>query len=150
MHRSIEDHLEEILAGSTDGEIEAHLKVCSECRDEVAQMRAHSIDLQSLRSPEQISPAPGFYARVAQRVEQERRSSMWNLFLEPAFGRRIAFASIALAALMGLYLVSSEQSVEMTDVAVQLAVDEAQPVVAVDRQPDPDQVLVSLASYREE
>src|SRR5579872_7309278 len=62
---------------------------------------------------------PGFYARVMERIEAEGPISIWNLFIESAFGRRIAVASLALALLVGVYLVSSERSAQDPMVAAQ-------------------------------
>src|SRR5579872_6658123 len=62
---------------------------------------------------------PGFYARVMERIEAEGPISIWNLFIESAFGRRIAVASLALALLVGVYLVTSERSEDVTVTAQQ-------------------------------
>ena len=62
----------------------------------------------------------GFYARVLQRIEAEGPVSIWNLFIESAFGKRIALASLALALLLGVYVISSERAAQ--DPAVQDAV----------------------------
>ena len=151
MHRLIEERLEEILAGSSSAEIERHLESCAPCRDEVARMQAHASMLRELRPAAEAAPAPGFYARVMNRIDAEGQGSIWNMFLDPAFGLRIAFASMALLVMMGAYLVSAEQSVASVEVAE--LEQQVSPVLVLDQQPittDPDQVLVSLASYRQE
>ena len=46
MHRSIQDHLEEVLAGSRDGgsgEHQEHLRNCPECGGEVEAMREQAL-----------------------------------------------------------------------------------------------------------
>lgn len=75
-------------------------------------MREHAELLHTLRSPAGIpyEPRPGFYARVMERIETEGPISIWNLFIESAFGRRIAYASVALALVLGIYLVTSEMN----------------------------------------
>ena len=58
---------------------------------------------------------------------------------------------MALLVMMGAYLVSAEQSVPSVEVAE--LEQQVAPVLVLDQQPittDPDQVLVSLASYRQE
>ena len=45
-----------------------------------------------------------------ERIETQGAGSIWNVFSESPFGRRIAIASMALAVLVGVYLVTSEQS----------------------------------------
>jgi predicted anti-sigma-YlaC factor YlaD len=75
-HRAIEDGLEDFLAGTVDREgrvrIEAHLKKCAECRQEVEAMREMSGLFATLRSPDPPVPAPGFYARVNQLIEKQQ------------------------------------------------------------------------------
>src|ERR1700722_2118705 len=110
MHRSIRDHLEEVLAGSRDGatgEHRDHLRNCEDCGGEVEAMREQALLVRDLRS--EGEPRPGFYARVMERIENEGPVSIWNVFIESTFGRRIAMASMALAILLGVYVVTVEQ-----------------------------------------
>lgn len=104
MHEPLIDGLEEYLAGAARGArlaaIENHLAGCRSCRLAVAEMRAHQQLFQQLRSPEECCPAPGFYARVRQRIEARRTASIWSIFLEPAFSRRLSYASLALLAVL--------------------------------------------------
>ena len=51
-------------------------------------------------------PAPGFYARVSQRIDRERRVPFWQVFLEPAVARRLAFAGLMWLLLLGTYTVA--------------------------------------------
>jgi anti-sigma factor RsiW len=104
MHEPVIDGLEEYLAGTADGArlaaIQRHLDACPPCRAMVAAMRAHQQIFASLRCPQPVSPAPGFYARVRQRIEQQRAASIWSLFVQPAFSRRLSYASLALLLLL--------------------------------------------------
>src|SRR5439155_13666164 len=59
--------------------------------------------------PVEVEPRPGFYARVMERIEAQG-ASIWDLFFESAFGKRIAVASLALALLLGIFLVTQERS----------------------------------------
>jgi anti-sigma factor RsiW len=162
MHREIRDHIENVLAGSEP----EHLAGCEECRSEVQGMQEHTALLRELRAPESFvaEPRAGFYARVMERIEAEGPISIWNLFIESAFGRRIAVASMALAILLGVYLVTSERSAEDPMVAGQQA--QQQPLVVVgedgparvitqmDQSPagqsSEDAVLADLVTYREQ
>jgi predicted anti-sigma-YlaC factor YlaD len=158
MHRLIRDHLEEILAGSkAEPAVGEHLRDCEECRSGVAAMREHAGLLHELRAPvvPEAEPRPGFYARVMERIEAQSAVSVWNLFFESSFGRRIAIASMALALLLGVYLVTSEQTAEATIVAApatQLLPGEDGPgqVLAPSGAPDQDSVLVNLVTYQEQ
>jgi hypothetical protein len=151
MHRLIRDHLEEVLARPNgSGPAAQHLEECAECRDEIAAMREHAAILQEFRAPEQ-EPHPGFYARVMERIETQGPGSIWNLFFESPFGRRIAFASMALAVLLGLFLVSSEQFLPANE-PVQLAGEDQPGTVLTPARgtPDRDAVLVNLVTYQEQ
>ncbi|MFZ5928053.1 MAG: hypothetical protein ACOYX1_11455 [Acidobacteriota bacterium] len=104
MHEPVVDGLEEYLAGSACGArlaaIEQHLASCQSCRFAVEQMRAHQQLLLELRSPSDVGPAPGFYARVRQRIDARRAASIWSIFLQPAFSRRLSYATLALLVVL--------------------------------------------------
>jgi anti-sigma factor RsiW len=139
MHRLIQDHLEEVLREVKDGPAAVHLAGCEECREEVAAMRQHAAMLRALRAPESNSeetPRGGFYARVMERIEAQRPIDIWQLFSESVFGRRIAVASMALAFVFSIYLVSSERF--------------AAPPGGQDVPSDQAGVLVSLVTYQEQ
>jgi hypothetical protein len=152
MHRIIQDHLEEVLAGSNPKELSpaaAHLAECAECREEVSALRSHSAMLQTLRAnDDNLAPRPGFYARVMERIEAQRPIDIWQLFFDSVFGRRIAMASVALALLFSFYLVSSERLAQ----PVTISVDEDHPGMTLSAAglPDKDTVLVDLVTYREQ
>jgi len=162
MHRLIRDHLEEVLAGSVAGSSREHgdrlkhLHECEECRQEVDAMREHAALLQKLRTPASadLSPRPGFYARVMDRIEAQGAGSIWTAVFESQFGRRIALASITLAVLLGVYLVTSEQSMEpfnATSEPAQMIAGEDQPgLVLTQGTPDRGSVLVNLVTYQEQ
>ncbi len=161
MHREIRDHIENVLAGSQP----EHLAGCEECRSEVQGMQEHTALLRELRAPESFvaEPRAGFYARVMERIEAEGPISIWNLFIESAFGRRIAVASMALAILLGVYLVTSERSAEDPMVAGQEAQQQlivvgedgpARVITQMDQssagQSSQDAVLADLVTYQEQ
>jgi len=163
MHRLIRDHLEEVLAGSLsetrgskkNAEQLRHLQECEECRQEVEAMREHAALLRELRTPAFVEavPQPGFYARVMERIEARGAGSIWTAVFDSSFGRRIALASITLAVLLGVYLVTSEQSMQPFDSSsepVQMIAGEDQPgLVLTQGTPDRDSVLLNLATYQE-
>ncbi len=159
MHRLVRDHIEDIVAGVESASVAEHLKACEECRSDVTAMRAHSAALRELRAPDDAEPRPGFYARVMERIEAQGPASVWNLFIESAFGRRIAVASLALALLLGVYVISSERAADRPIVAGQ----QAQPAVVLgedapgrvitqmsSNQSSNDDVLVNLVTYQEQ
>jgi hypothetical protein len=123
MHESIRNGLEDLLSGKgTAGsmglsdklgtgvsrELREHLRSCVDCSSEVDAMSAQAALLRSLRAPEEAEPAPGFYARVIQRVEETGVCSMWAFFIYSPFGKRLSFASLALALLLGSYVIAQE------------------------------------------
>jgi hypothetical protein len=124
MHREIRNHLEDALDRRVSASsVSQHLEGCSDCNQEIGEMREHAAWLHELRAPAEVElePRPGFYARVLQRIEAEGPVSIWNLFIESAFGRRIVVASLALALLLGVYVVSSERAAQEPAVAAQQA-----------------------------
>src|SRR5512143_3439313 len=113
MHQIIRDHLEQILAGpdSPPGHPAGkHLAECETCRDAVSARREQAAMLRNMRAPAvEVEPRPGFYARVLERIEAQTSRSVYELFFDSLFARRIAMASLALALLLGVYVISSEQ-----------------------------------------
>ena len=173
MHREIQNHIEDMLGGSDSAIGKQHLAECADCRAKVEVMQEHASLLRDLRPPAGavLEPRAGFYARVMERIEAEGPISIWNLFIESAFGRRIAVASMALALLLGIYLVTSERSTEEPVIAVQqdqfvfpevplpaslVIADEDAPgrVLPVeplgDAQSGDDDILVNLVTYQDQ
>ncbi len=170
MHREIRDHIEDVLRGgvplNTRGSIWPSATSagprCRACRNTRRLIR-------ELRAPEDFAadPRPDFYARVMERIEAEGPISIWNLFIESAFGRRIAVASLALALLIGVYVVTSERSAEDPMIAQQAPAGElrsrrswrvktrpAREITQMDEsqtdQSSQDAVLANLVTYREQ
>jgi hypothetical protein len=115
-------------------------------------MRGQARLFAGLHALPEIEPAAGFYARVMDRIDAQRPVSPWSVFLDSPFGRRLAFASLVLAVLMGTYLVSTEPASEFAvrDSGVVISQGESTPVLGPDHQQDRDVVLVNLATYREQ
>jgi predicted anti-sigma-YlaC factor YlaD len=115
MHEAIRDRLEELLRleraarNRESSKVEAHLSGCAECSAELEAMRTQSSMLRSLRPPEGIAPAPGFYARVLQRIEERAKDSIWSAFIYSPVATRLAYASLMLAVLLGSYVVAQER-----------------------------------------
>jgi len=155
MHRLIWERLEELLRGAPTvghSEIEDHLAGCADCRRQVEEFREQALLLRVLRAPELLGPAPGFYARVARRIEARRNASVWNALSDPGFGWRLAFGSLAALLVLGGFLAMSEAGPELP-ASVQpvsvIAAEEHPPDLGMDPQKDRDTVLVTLATYRE-
>ena len=155
MHQTIQDGLEDYLAGTVGSadraRVDAHLRDCAECRMEVEMMKEMSDLFSSFQSPDPPLPAPGFYARVSNLIEKQQPESLWSIFLEPVFGRRLALASLLLLAMLGTVLVSRETeeyafgpSPEMI-----LAVEKDAPLIEAGPAMDRDQMLFTLASHKQ-
>ncbi len=150
MHQVIQYRLEEYLAGTLDEKarelVDSHLSGCADCREEVCAMQEISALFRSLESEETPEIAAGFYARVSRRIEAEHTGSVWSLFFEPLFIRRVAFASLLLLASLGTFLVSQEYEFNPSPSAEAIMADyEASPV---DQAPARDHMLVTLVSYQ--
>ena len=151
MHEPIRDSLEEYLNGCREKvpqEFHAHLRACEGCASELKLLEMHSGILRAIRHGEELEPRAGFYARVMERIEDQSRSSVWSVFLEPRFGRRLAVASAALILLLATYLVTTEPggpdivpSTQSSDVGIAPDTPE--------QQQQRDAILVDLASFHE-
>jgi anti-sigma factor RsiW len=114
MHAVVVDSLEEYLAGALEPavlrDIEAHLKTCKACREEVAGMQQVSLWMGALKSEKPAAPSQGFYARVMRQVgERKPLPTFADLFsLDLAFGRRLVFSCLLTLAVLGSYLVTRE------------------------------------------
>jgi predicted anti-sigma-YlaC factor YlaD len=154
MHQPIRDNLEEYLKGSArrvPQEFHEHLAACEDCAAEFSLFQGQSALLRSLRVDGDNEPRAGFYARVMDRIEQEDRSSIWSILLQPHFGRRLAMASAALVVLMGAYLVTSESGepdIAGTDPVVFSGAPTTASIEGLQQQ-QRDAVLVNLATYQE-
>lgn len=112
MHGSIRDRLEELLGARQAAEDEVpakHLSHCTACSREVEAMKAQAELIRSLRAPEEMEPAPGFYARVLQRIEERARESIWAVFVDSPFGKRLTYSSLLVAVLLGTYVIAQEK-----------------------------------------
>jgi len=155
MHQPMQDGLEDYLAGAADSgnrlRIEAHLRECAECREEVTLMKEMSDMFSSLRSPAPPDPAPGFYARVTTLIEKRQQPpAFWGIFFEPVFCKRLALASLLLLASLGTMLMSreSEEYAVGPSPEMILAVEDS-PVFASGPAMDRDQMLFTLASHKQ-
>lgn len=113
MHGSVREELENLLAAKPlAGATKAadHISACSECASEIDIMRAQSQLFGTLKASTPVEPSGGFYARVMQRIEEHARRSIWWVFVYSPVGKRLAFASLAIAVVLGSYVVAAESS----------------------------------------
>jgi anti-sigma factor RsiW len=153
MHEPVKRRLEDYLSGRGPyAEVEAHLKSCRDCREELEAMQASAAFLQSLRTPE-VEPSAGFYARVMNRVEAQVKSSVWSLFGESLFAKRLGYASATFLLLLGSLLFTSTEMEEPLAAANPESIFSGEvhpvPVSMEDQQQGRDVVLVNLATYRD-
>lgn len=152
MHGPIRDRLEELLNANTQHTgLDQHVAACSECARQLSEMRNQALLLRTLRTDE-VEPAPGFYARVRQRIEEEGVRSIWSVFLDGPFGKRLALASLALALALATWLVGVEREDGHMGSAPVIAQEATAPDVPVtgDQAHQRDVVLVNLASYSQQ
>ena len=101
-------------------------------------MRAPAASRLGPRVPE----APSLQTTVRE-IEAKRPRSFWSLFwLEPAFGKRVAFASLMTLAILGTYLISHE---------TEYSTGPSNPAAIMAQQApgeNPDTMLATLASYQ--
>jgi anti-sigma factor RsiW len=151
MHAAVMEGLEDYLSGSLNPagrkRIEAHLEQCEMCREEVTAMEEASLLFQEMRSGEAIGASPGFYARIMDRVEEQKPApSLANLFaFDLAIGRRLAFASLLTLAVLGSYLVSRETGYSGSPSPVTVMAQQDSP--SFGSAAGHDAMLVTLTAY---
>ncbi len=115
MHSLLSEHLEGYLSGNLgqadQQALEAHVSACPECRGQMAGFVESAELIRALRPPQdvELEPAAGLYARVMEKVDQEREVPFWATLLDPSFGRRLVFACLMLLALLGTYVAALER-----------------------------------------
>jgi hypothetical protein len=154
MHEPLKGRIEDYLQGGKDlPDVERHLEQCESCRAEAVEMKRHAQLLRSLKVTKELELDGRFYARVMSRIETQVKPSIWNLFGESIFAKRLAYASLSLIVLLGTYFVSatsSDQQIVASSPEVIMAGDEQQPKeVGTDPQKDREAILVNLATYQE-
>ena len=102
IRNGLEGYLSRRLAPESLAAFRAHLAGCATCSDAVSGFERQSALIQTLRvTQDDVAPAPGFYARVLERIEAQRPVSLWSVFLQPLFARRVMYASLALFLFLG-------------------------------------------------
>jgi anti-sigma factor RsiW len=155
MHKPVKERLEAYLRGSKQvgafADFHSHMEGCEGCRQEVQAMETQAGLLRLLAASEEIEPLAGFYGRAMQAIEARRSASVWFAFLDPDFGRRLMFASLAIVFVLSSYLVLSEQGASFAEYSPVsfMAADPGSHHVGADPQQDRETVLLSLASYQE-
>jgi len=153
MHPPAWEGLENYLAGKREAGMVQHLAECPECREAVAQFQEQSETIRALKAPADLEPPPGFYSRVMERIEMQRDGSIWSVFLEPLFARRLMYASAVLTLLLAVFLFTSPKDADdfaATSMPEQiLAEDSHPPAKLVNGAQDRDTVLVQLTTYQE-
>jgi anti-sigma factor RsiW len=137
MDQFVKDNLETYLEGDLDerqkAEWDAYLAAHPAAAQQVVLHEETASMLRELRPPEdEWSGAPGFYDRLAERIEEQRRIPFWSVFLQPPFGRRLAFASLMWLALLGGYFVAfTDPADSQKHVAESILVERPSPVFEV-------------------
>ena len=165
MDRHIKEDLEEYMRGAMGSSGKAAFEQRLDASDEetrqmvaMFQQQAEMIR-QAYKPLEEVAPAPGFYGRVMDRIQAQRSTSIWAVFLEPQFFKRLAFASAALFILLSLTMVTTTNETDEALLATEslpsigapmdaMAGQEPAPLGASQEQ-DRNVILVNLATYQE-
>lgn len=151
MHSVVVENLEEFLAGTLEPSelhaVEAHLGTCERCRGTIHEMQNVSVLFGSLRPETSFEPAPGFYAQVMQRAEENKPAPIFaGLFdMNGLFGRKLVFSSLLTLGILGGYLFSRETSYVAGPTPE--AVMAQQTLAAFDSAPASESMLVTLTDY---
>jgi anti-sigma factor RsiW len=156
MHEPVIQRLEEYLDGNGPfPEVEEHLSSCRGCREELSAMQGQAaLFRRAFRNDGE--PDPGFYARVMNRIETQAKPSVWSLFAESMFARRLAYASATFLLVVGVVFVSAAEPDEpfaASDPQVLLAGEPQYAPVNMDTdmhmERDRQVVFVNLATYQD-
>ena len=151
MHKTTVDGLEDYLDGrlttTASERLVSHIGVCAECRVVVEAMQGQSVQIRVLRT--EAEPAPGFYARVRDRIEARAVNSFWAMLLEPFVMRRMMYASLALLVVLCSAAVTAHSSRQLLEaVPAEIVAEMAQPIAENWGGGDQREVVfVNLASY---
>lgn len=139
MDSFVKDHLEDYLAGRLTGEklrnFEKRLEHDDSAAVELQQFEDTAELFAAIRLDEEADPAPGFYYRVAARIEEEQEEPFWMAFLQPFMVRRLAFAALMWLFVLGSVSVFHDES---TARSTQLA------DMILEQQPPSDQFYVRM------
>lgn len=154
MHEPVVSRLEDVLHSAEPiAEVENHLQHCPACRRELAWMRMQAEMIQSLRPPVDLEAPPAFYAKVMNRIDSQAKPSVWNIFGESLFAKRLAYASMTLLVLLGTFLISDpqgEDTLASNTPEIALSGREEAPVeIDDDTEQAREAVLVNLATYQD-
>lgn len=158
MDRRIEELLEDHLRGSLAPAREAAFADAlaaadAETRRMIEAFEQHAQLLRGLRAPEDAAPAPGFYARVINRIEAQRVPSVWDSFVEPHYFKRLAFAALTLLMLLSVTVwTNPEPKATYASAPVVDIFGGPEPIDAMDasnQESNRDAILVNLATYQE-
>lgn len=153
MNKPIVNSLEKYLAGELRGEalheFEALLMREAGAREQVAAFRRQGELLRVLRAPSVMEPAPGFYGRVMERIEQQAAGSLWEVFFEPFFARKLMYASLVLLAVFGSVAINTLQRPAMHEVVpLEFVADSLlPPAPGENREHDRQVVFSNLATF---
>lgn len=151
MHDVIQNELEDYLGGSASRPFQAHLDKCRGCREELRAMQDVSGLFGALQNPPELdgpAPTPGFYYLISQRLETQRRQSLWSVFtFDPAFARRLVFSSLMALTVLGSYLVSRESAFAPASENPAAIMARHDSSVQHEDGNDRGRMLVTLASY---
>ena len=133
MDSFLTEHLEDFLGGRLTErkrlEFEARLERDPAAAKEVALHRRTADLFAALRLDEDdpIEPAPGFYARVNQAIEEEKEVPFWMVFLQPFMVRRLAFASLMWLLMLGSVTVLNDNRTERNTHLAEIILNEQPP-----------------------
>ena len=152
MHEPLKGRIEDYLDGAHLPDVEQHLAHCQSCNAEAAEMKKQSELFSLLKATEEIVPDAAFYARLMNRIETQAKPSIWNIFGESVFAKRLAYASLTFVVLLGTYFVSStayDQPLANSSPEMLMSDDPQPTEVGIDPQKDREAILVNLATFQE-
>jgi anti-sigma factor RsiW len=133
MDRFLQDRLEDYLSGDLAGEDLVKFEALMERDVASAAAIAEFVDsrvlFEAIRLEETAAavPAPGFYARVNQLIEKDKKTPFWEVFLQPFMLRRVAFAALMWMFMLGSAAVFTDNTTRTNTELADLILSEQPP-----------------------
>lgn len=153
MHEPLKGRIEDYLQGGCDlSAVDQHLASCQSCNAEASKMKQQAELFLALKSTQEIVPDAAFYARLMTRIETQAKPSIWNIFGESTFAKRLAYGSLTFVVLLGTYFISStavDPELANSSPEMLMSNDPHSTEVGADPQRDREAILVNLATFQE-
>jgi len=137
-----------LLIGALDSHWGKRMMGLSDDWTRPAELATLPAFFEHIRPTDELTPSPGFYERVRNRIEQIERQSIWIPFIYSGFPIRIAISFLALSLAAFWCVVAAEWNANGAERTLNGEVSDAI-FNPTDLQQQRDAVLMQFAAYRQ-